>query len=114
MASSYRDYQRVLRESHAKQLRGLLKSVFLIESPRAWYSLSIWDGSPQFSAQVPAHIDAARRVFGRLHVYNDERGPELWTTKWRLVSVTNNLCWRDFDLREHLVTMTALNGDHNL
>jgi hypothetical protein len=110
MVPSYRDYRRVLRAADARRPTGLLKSVFLLESPQAWCSLSLWDGSPQFSAHVPAHIEAARRVFGRLYVHQ-EHGPELWSTKWRLMSVTNNLCWRDFDLREHLVTMTALGGD---
>jgi hypothetical protein len=52
-----------------------------------------------FSPNVAGHIEAARRVFGRLS-YEPERGPELWSTKWRLVSVTNNLNWDGFDLRE--------------
>lgn len=95
---SYLDYRRVIRSAHESPEIGLLRSAFLIENPTTWYSLSIWSGYPEFSAHVPNHVDAARRVFGRLSIEPD-RGPELWSTKWRLVSVTNNLNWEDFDLR---------------
>jgi hypothetical protein len=44
-------------------------------------------------------VEAARDLFGRL-AFNAHLGPELWSTKWRLVAVSNNLNWADFDLQE--------------
>jgi hypothetical protein len=102
LLASYLDYRRLVRLAQESPPEGLLRSAFLVERSTAWYSFSIWSGYPDFSAQVPAHVDAARRVFGRLSI-EPERGPELWSTKWRLVSVTNNLNWDDFDLRQLIV-----------
>lgn len=93
-----RDYRRVVPNMEDRESLGLLRSAFLIESPTSCCTFSVWSGEPLMSAYVPRHIDAVRRVFGRLSV-DPERGPELWSTKWRLVSVTNNLNWGDFDLR---------------
>ena len=98
LASSYRDYRRLLHTANESPPDGLLRSAFLLEKPTAWISFSIWSGAPRFSAQVPDHVDVARSAFGRLS-FEPGRGPELWSTKWRLVSVTNNLNWDDFDLR---------------
>lgn len=99
LVPSYLDYRRVVEAAWEVPAVGLLRSAFLIENPTTWYSLSIWSGSPALSAQVPVHVEAARRIFGRVS-YEPERGPELWSTKWRLISVTNNLNWDDFDLRQ--------------
>jgi hypothetical protein len=95
---SYLDYRRVIRSTRESPPVGLLRSAFLVEDPTTWYSFSIWSGYPDFSAHVPDHVEAARKVFSRLSIEPD-RGAELWSTKWRLVSVTNNLNWDDFDLR---------------
>ncbi len=102
---SYLDYRRVIRSAREAAPEGLLRSAFLVENPTTWYSFSVWSGFPDFSAHVPDHVAAARKVFGRLAI-DAERGPELWTTKWRLVSVTNNLNWGDFDLRRLIVEQT--------
>jgi hypothetical protein len=93
-----RDYREVLRSAKEPGSFGLLRSAFLIESPTSCVSFSLWSGAPMFSAHVPRHVDAARRVFGRLKL-DPERGPELWSTQWRLTSVSNNLNWGDLDLR---------------
>jgi hypothetical protein len=98
---TYRDFRKVVEEARAVDTPGLLRSAFLIENSRTCYSLSVWAGPndiPAFGGNVPAHVDAARRVIGRL-AYDQEHGLELWSTKWRLVSVSNNLNWPDFDLR---------------
>lgn len=98
---TYLDYRRVVREVGESGTRGLLRSSFLVEGPTACCSLSIWsdiDAIPRFGTNVPGHVQAANAVFGRLAI-DRERGPELWSTKWRLVSVSNNLNWGDFDLR---------------
>jgi hypothetical protein len=94
----YLDYRRVRQRASESPVPGLLRSAFLVENPTTWYSVSLWSGTPGISADVSAHVEAARNVFGRLSV-EPGRGPELWSTKWRLVSVTNNLNWDDLDLR---------------
>jgi hypothetical protein len=95
---TYRDYRRIIRE--ASGMPGLLQSAFLLEPPTACYSLSIWDtldSIPYFGIAAPSHVAAGNRVFGRLAMNNGR--PELWSTKWRLVSVSHNLNWDNFDLR---------------
>ena len=102
----YRDYRRVVNEAAEHAGRGLLRSAFLIESPVSCYSLSLWtglDAIARFGTHVPAHVRAGNNVFGHLAL-NSERGPELWSTKWRLMSVSHNLNWEDFDLRAFLAT----------
>jgi hypothetical protein len=99
---TYLDFRRVQEEARGAATPGLLRSAFLVEGPRTCYSLSLWteqNAIPVFGADVPSHVDAARRVMGRLEL-DPDRGPELWSTKWRLVSVSNNLNWSGLDLRE--------------
>ena len=94
-----REYERVLREAREAGTPGLLQSAFLVENRTTWYSLSIWSrpsASGHFGSSVPRHVDAARTFFPRLAVGS---APELWSTKWRLDSVSHNLQWEDFDLR---------------
>jgi hypothetical protein len=98
---TYLDFRKVVEEARSAATPGLLRSAFLIEDSRTCYSLSLWaeqSAIPVFGANVPSHVDAARRVMGRLAL-DPDRGPELWSTKWRLVSVSNNLNWSDLDLR---------------
>lgn len=106
---TYLDYQRVIRNLKASKTPGLLRSAFLIENPTTCYSLSIWtswDAIPRFGSNVPYHVDAARRIFGRTS-FKKDRGPEVWSTKWRLVAVSNNLNWGDFDLRKVILGMNG-------
>jgi hypothetical protein len=98
---TYLDYRRVLLDARRAELPGLLKAAFLVESATSCYSLSIWANPGaigRFGTDVPAHVDVAGRVFGRL-ACDEEHGSQLWSTKWRLVSASNNLSWGDFDLR---------------
>lgn len=101
LVPSYREYQRVTRAAARSDVPRLLCNAFLIENPTTWYSFSVWRDLPAFSAKVPAHVEAARKSFGWLRI-DPELGPELWSTKWRLLSVTNNLRWDGFDLRSVL------------
>jgi len=94
-----RDYRRLLGNVSEPESFGFLRSAFLIENPTTCFNFSIWSEFPSFSANVPGHVDAARRVFSRLAV-DDEGRPELWSTKWRLVTVSNNLNWPDLDVLE--------------
>jgi hypothetical protein len=103
---TYRDYRRILAEERASGSRGLLKSAFLIEDRRTCCIISIWesyDAIPRFGTDTPSHVGAARRVFGRFRL-GPNGGIELWSTKWRLTSVSNNLNWGDFDMRSWLLS----------
>jgi len=105
---TYLDYRRVIRQARQTQTPGLLRSAFLVENPTTCYSLSVWDrpdAIPVFGTRVPNHVRAARRVFGRVPL-TQGRLPEIWATKWRLASVSNNLNWDDFDLRALLLVVS--------
>lgn len=96
MLAMRRRFGRVAADARQRDVPGLRQSVLLFEGPRACFSLSIWDGLPLFSANVPSHIDAANSVFGSLGF--DEAGAQLWSTTWQLSSVSSNLNWPGFDL----------------
>ncbi len=106
LLATYRDYRRVIAQARSSNPSGLLRSAFLIEDRRTCYVLSIWgsyEAIPDFGTATPLHVDAARRLFGRSRP-GAKGGPELWSTKWRLTSVSNNLTWDDFDLRGWLLS----------
>jgi hypothetical protein len=108
---TFSDYRRVVREARGSRTPGLLTSALLVENPTTLYSMSIWrnaEAIPRFGTKVPIHAEAARRTFGRVS-FDPGRGPELWATKWRLVSVSNNLNWDGFDLRQ--LILDQLGGD---
>jgi hypothetical protein len=109
---TYRDYRRVLRAARESERSGLLQAAFLVESPTTCYSLSIWeheDCIATFGSRVQAHVDAGRRIFGRLR-FDPELGPELWSAKWRLATVSHNLNWREFPFRAFLAAKLAEEG----
>lgn len=113
LLASYRNYRRVMRELRRSRTAGLLHAAFLIESPTTWYSLSIWSGADaiaHFGTNVPGHVEVANRVFGRLRQGAGQE-PEIWSTKWRLQSVSNNLSWEGFDLRS-IIAGTGEGGGH--
>lgn len=92
---TYLDYRGIVAERPSKTVPGLLHSAFLIENPTTCYSLSFWESERairMFGTEVPSHVTAARRVFGRLR-YERSSGAELWSTKWRISTVSNNVSW---------------------
>jgi hypothetical protein len=98
---AYRNYRSVVDSAKGVGTPGLLRCALLVENPTTFYSLSIWareEAIAHFGTNVPRHVEAARDVFGRL-AFDPDRGPELWSTRWRLVSTSNNLNWGDFDFR---------------
>jgi len=102
----YMGYRRVLRRSRG--IPGFLRSAFLVEGPRTCMTISIWakwEAIPVFGTTVPEHVAVARRSFSWLRFA--EGRPELWSAKWRLSSVSNNLTWDDFDLGGLLNTEEA-------
>lgn len=103
---TYLDYRHLVQELTRVNTPGLLRSVFFIENFTTCYSFSIWDSRadiPTFGTKVSAHIDAARRVFGRLSK-NEKGYLQIWSTKWKLASVSNNLIWDNFDLQALIVS----------
>lgn len=91
-------YRRVRAAS--RDVAGLLRAAFLVESPRVCYVFSIWSGDAallEFGTRVSAHVEVARHTFRRTFDAARER-PEVWSTQWRLAAVSNNLNWQDFDL----------------
>ncbi len=103
LIATYLDYRRVLAD--ARGTPGLLRSAFLIENLHTCFSLSIWESPaniPRFGTNVPSHIPAARRLFGRSKL-GGLGAAEVWSTKWNLRTVSNNLQWDGFDLRAHLL-----------
>lgn len=104
---TYLDYRRILKQTREAQTSGLLRTAFLIENSTTCYSLSLWaswEAIPHFGTNVPYHVTAARKVFGRVHFVKG-KGPEIWSTKLRLNTISNNLNWQDFDLRELILKM---------
>lgn len=98
VALAYRRYRYIRKAVDQRRPPGLLQSAFLLEAPLTCYSLSLWDREPQFSAFVPEHIAAVNSSFGTFADSIDV-GPEVWSTTWRLDTVSNNLGWAGFDLR---------------
>lgn len=93
-----RRYHAMAAEAERLGVPGLRQSALLFESPTACFSLTIWDGLPLFSANMPSHIHAANSVFGSL--VHDESGPRLWSTSWQLDSVSGNRNWPGCDLTD--------------
>jgi hypothetical protein len=106
LIGTYRDYHRVVSEARRSSVSGLLHSAFLLDGMRAALSLSIWSDRhaiPYFGTEVPSHIQAGNRVLSRVAESRSGDGPELWSTKWRLTSVSHNAQWGDFDLHRAIV-----------
>lgn len=99
----YVAFRRVQREAR-EQIPGLIKSVFLVESPTVCYTLSLWSDDRsllQFGTVVTTHVHAANWSFGRLKRFQN-KGPELFSAHWSLRSVSNNANWEGVDLKELL------------
>ncbi len=102
LLTTYLDYRRVDRE--ARRSRGLLRSAFLVETPRVCYTLSLWStwaAIAEFGGDSRAHVVAGNSAIGRVR-FSVNRGPEIWSSKWRLMAVSRNLNWGDLDLRSHV------------
>lgn len=97
VVSAYRAYRALRRAAQRRHVPGLLKTAFLIEGARTCCNLSVWEGEPVFSAHLPEHVDAVNAIFARL-AYDEARGPELWSTTWRLDAISHNQRWDDLDL----------------
>jgi hypothetical protein len=95
---TYFDYRKVISEE--RRGTGLLKSSFLIEDRRTCCIISIWKdyrAIPEFGTRNPTHALVARMFFGRCRM-NAVGRPEIFSAKWRLISISNNIAWADLDL----------------
>jgi hypothetical protein len=93
-------FHRVRKRALAK-VPGLLRSEFLIESPRVWYNLSIWENDNailEFN-KLAIHIHAANWSFAYIERKALNR-LELWSTEWSLFAVSTNLNWDSLDLNK--------------
>jgi len=99
---SYRAHRRIVAQASA--MPGFLRAAFLVEGLHTCYSFSIWadaEAIPQFGTLVREHVRAGNWAFSRL-TRRSSSNPELWSTKWSLRSVSNNLAWEGFDLSSHV------------
>lgn len=91
-------YRRIRDE--ARCVNGLLKSVFLVQNTRTFYTLSLWANEGailEFNTKVHSHIAAANTSFSYLK--RSTTGPELWSAEFRLCAVSPfNLQWQGLDL----------------
>jgi hypothetical protein len=100
----YMRFRRVRNDLRAANVDGYLMSAFLVGNWRSCFTLSIWESPaaiPDFGTAVPSHVEVVRNSFHHF-CFNEDDGPELWSTTWRLARASNNLHWRGFDLRHAL------------
>lgn len=103
----YVAFRQVHKEAREK-IPGLLKAVFLVESPTVCYTMSLWandDAILQFGTLVVKHIHAANWSFPRLRRLTTNE-PELFSAHWSLAGISNNLNWEGLELP------VALRGTH--
>ncbi len=95
----YLHFRRVRRE--ARDVKGLLKAVFLIEDLHTCYTLSLWKNDEAIVnfGSVHAHVAAANSAFGPTY-REDLRRAEIWSAQFRLWAVScHNLNWEGLDLQ---------------
>jgi hypothetical protein len=85
-------FRQVRRQSH--QIPGLLRSLFLVESPRTFLILSVWhreEGLLQFATSITTHHHAIRKMMRNARIVDGY--PAIWSTQWKVWAVSNNLNW---------------------
>jgi hypothetical protein len=95
-------YLRFLRvRRSARNLGGLLSTVFLVEGLRTCYTLSLWRDDwaiVEFGA-LRTHVAAARSAFAPTH-RKDLKRSEIWSAQFRLWAIScHNLNWDGLDLQ---------------
>jgi hypothetical protein len=94
-------YFKVRRE--AQRIRHLKRSAFLIEDLRTFFILSVWDsedGLLEFGTVADSHVQAVRGSTSQ--AVSRDGNMEIWSTEWRLSSVSNNLNWGGREDWRHL------------
>jgi hypothetical protein len=89
---AWRDFRTVSKLAHG--IPGLKRTAFLVESPRAFIILSLWDGEEAmlaFASNIDRHHVAVRTCFANAASTNAR--PEIWSAQWKIWSASNNLQW---------------------
>lgn len=98
---AYGRYRRV--RSTAESVSGYLASALLVDGLDAVLIFSVWadaNAIPRFGTTVRDHVEAGNWAYARARRTGGR--PQVWSTRWRLDSVSNNLSWDGFDLMAHL------------
>jgi hypothetical protein len=95
LISGYRLFKVV--DAHARSCKGLVVSKFLVESPRVFWTMSIWETERailEFNSNVTTHVYAANKSFGLLE-FSDGK-PLLWSAQFHLSRVSpSNFRWKN-------------------
>lgn len=105
-------FRRVRRQMHG--LDGLRRASFAIAGPRTFIILSVWDHEIallDFATSITAHHDAVRSTLRRARQI--QGGPEIWSTQWKIWSVSNNLNWNGSREWSPVLEAGALRSAHN-
>jgi hypothetical protein len=94
----YRHYRRIRAASRAQS--GLLAALFALDGNRTCYTISIWSDDEailRFNTQSKRHIRAGNWLARRVEFSGGR--PELWSAKFILQAVSDNLQWNGVDTR---------------
>jgi len=92
----YLYFRRIHRQLQTSPLPGFIHAALPFEGFQTVYFLSFWESQAaiaRFGTAIPEHIFAVRRLFARAARTPDGL-PEIWSTKWTLTAVSNNLHWQ--------------------
>lgn len=99
----YLAFRRVRRE--ARDAKGLLQALFLVEGLRICYTLSLWTDDwaiVEFNTRVRSHVGVANSAFGPTY-RKDLRRAEIWSAQFRLWAIScHNLNWEGLNLEKVL------------
>jgi hypothetical protein len=110
LVGAYLAYRRITAD--ARLVPGYLHSAFLVQGHHSCCTLSLWADAgaiARFGTLVPTHARLGNWAFPRLR--RTSSGPELWSTRWQLAGVSNNVRWEGFDLHG---SSPALQGSPDL
>jgi hypothetical protein len=78
----------------ARAIPAIKRMAFLVEGPRTFVILSVWDGEQgmrDFATRVDMHHVSVRMCFAQAAFTGDRA--EIWSAQWRMWSASNNLSW---------------------
>jgi hypothetical protein len=102
LLTAWRHFRAISKQ--AQSIPALLRAAFLVEGPRTFVILSVWDGEQgmlDFASRVHLHHAAVRMCFCDAASVGEQA--EVWSAQWRMWAASNNLSWRgtgDFEMLE--------------
>jgi hypothetical protein len=78
----------------AQAIPALKRTAFLIEGPRTFVILAVWDGEEgmlDFASRIDLHHASVRMCFAG--AARTRERPEIWSAEWRMWAASNNLSW---------------------